>query len=66
MLLRNLFFLSLVLLAPVATAIETKDIPKELQSWIPWVLEGKGSINCPFEYKVYKDLKAHHCHKMKP
>lgn len=55
---RIISFLWLVLLAPAASAIEIKDIPKPLQSWIPWVLQGEKSINCPFDYQ---DFKTRHC-----
>ncbi len=52
-----IFLLWLFLMAPAASAIENH-IPKPLKAWIPWVLEGEESINCPFDYQ---DFKSHHC-----
>ena len=36
---------------PGIQASPTIAIPAELKEWVPWVLEGKEGVNCPFEYR---------------
>ncbi|MFC1750288.1 hypothetical protein ACFL2V_15925, partial [Pseudomonadota bacterium] len=33
-------------------------IPTELKGWVPWVLEGKEDVNCPFQYE---NTNRRHC-----
>ena len=41
-----------------AHASQQVAVPDELKGWVPWVLEGQESANCPFQYT---DGKRHHC-----
>ena len=47
----RILIIVLLLLCFTAQASQKIAIPPELESWVPWVLEGSESINCPFEFK---------------
>ena len=33
-----------------ANAVNSKDVPPDLQGWIPWVMHGEDTWDCPFNY----------------
>lgn len=58
MITRVFIFVCLILSSTTTLALDTRSIPEPLKAWIPWVLDGVESINCPFEYR---DFKQHYC-----
>ncbi len=59
-----LLLTSIALITPMTQAanINSNSIPAPLKPWVPWVLEGHGTLKCPFINQTdYKQYKNHLC-----